>query len=289
MACTPASAGSPVGSQPNAMNTFSLRRLAAISMTIGWSEFKLRYAGSAMGYFWSVSKPLIMFAVLYTVFSKVLRFGEGIPYYPLMLLLGIVLWSFFAETTGAGVTVLVAKADLLRKVSFPSIVLPISVAITASLAMAFNVLAVFVFVLGNDLTPTWSWLLLIPLGLQLCVFTVGVTLMLSAAYVYFRDIGQIWEVLAQALFYATPIVYPLRIVPDTQIIGGLTVRIALLCNPIAQIIEQSRRIIVDGTQGGLADVLGGGWLIVPYLITLGTFVVGVALYAHIQDTVVERL
>lgn len=272
------------------MKTYSPRKLAHITLTIGWSEFKLRYAGSALGYLWSVSKPLMLFAVLYTVFSKVLRFGEGIPNYPLQLLLGIVLWSFFIETTQSGVTVLVAKADLLRKVAFPSVVLPLSVAFTAALAMVFNIFAVMVFIFANDIRPTWSWLLLIPLSVELACVTVGVTLILSAMYVYFRDVGQIWDVMGQALFYATPIIYPLVAVPNGTILNtNLTYKMALLFNPLAQIIEQARRIMIDGTQGGLTDVLGGGWILVPYALAFGSLAVGIALYAKVQQGVVERL
>lgn len=272
------------------MSTYSPRKLAAITVTIGWSEFKLRYAGSALGYLWSISKPLILFAVLYTVFSKVLRFGEGIPNYPLMLLLGIVLWSFFAETTTAGVSVLVAKADLLRKVAFPSIVLPLSVALTAAMAMLFNILAVLVFIFAKDIRPTLSWFLLIPLGLELVAVTVGFTLILSALYVYFRDVGQIWEVLGQALFYATPIVYPLQAVPPGTIpFTNITYQMAILFSPIAQIIEQTKRIMIDGTQGGLADVLDGGWLLVPYTIAFFIVAIGIYLYVRVHDQVVERL
>jgi ABC-2 type transport system permease protein len=126
--------------------------------------------------------------------------------------------------------------------------------------------------------------------LELIAVTVGVTLILSALYVYFRDVGQIWEVLALALFYATPILYPIQMVPDGNLpLVDSGYRTLMMCNPLAQIIEQTRRIIVDGTQGGLSDIMTGGWIIVPYVIALMTLIVGSALYYRVRLQVVERL
>lgn len=272
------------------MTTFSLRKLSALTGTIAWSEFKLRYAGSVLGYFWSVSKPLMLFAVMYVVFSKVLRFGDGIAHYPVMLLLAIVLWTFFSETTTAGVSILVSRADLLRKVSFPSVALPVAVGITASLAMAFNLLAVLAISFAVGIEPTRYWLLLPFLLLELFLVAIGVTLVLSAMFVYFRDIGQIWEVVSQALFYGSPIIYPLALIPaGTLPTTTIQWKAVVLVNPLAQIIEQSRRIMVQGSNGSLSDVLTGRWVLVPYLLAALTLLMGGLLYRRVAPRMVEML
>lgn len=264
-------------------------RLLTIARVVAWSEFRLRYAGSALGYVWSLGRPLLLFAVMYAVFTKVLRVGAGIENYPLMLLLAIMLWSFFAEATGGSVTVLVARADLLRKVAFPSIALPLSVVLTASVAMLLNLVAVAVFLLHAGIEPTWSWLWLPLLFVELLLVTTGVSLVLSAMFVQFRDVGQIWEVLAQALFYATPVIYPLSLVPPNLDILGVRAETLVTANPLAQVIEQVRRIVVQGRGGGLGDVLPGPWVFVPYVIAVVVVCVGVLLYRSVAPKMVERL
>lgn len=271
--------------------TSSAKKLAALTGTIAWSEFKLRYAGSALGYFWSLAKPLMLFTVLYTVFHKLLRLGEGVEHFPEMLLLGIVMWTFFAESTLASVSILVTRADLLRKVAFPAIVLPVSVALTAVMAMLFNLVAVLALLAFSDIHPTVSWFWIPLLFIELFAVTIGVSLILSALYVNLRDIGQLWDVLSQLLFYATPIIYPITLLTGTG--GGddgypLLARLALL-NPMGQIIEQTKRILVLGESGSIADVLPGAWYAAPPLIAVGLLTVGVLVFQRSSYRMVESL
>ena len=268
----------------SARTSGSRRTLVRITRTLAWTEFKLRYAGSALGYFWTVSKPLLLFGVLYTVFTHVLRFGEGVPYYPEMLLFAIVLWSYFTEVTGGGVTILVARADVLRKVAIPRLALPLSVTVTGVLITAFNLLAVFVFVFLSGLEPRMSWLLLPLLFAQLVALALGITLILSVAYVSLRDIGQIWELALQMLFYATPIIYPLTLVPEQY-------RAIVLSSPLAQIIQQSREALVGsgGGAGSYADAMPGALYFLPYVLTLVILGVGFVMFRRTAPYVAERL
>lgn len=253
-----------------------------ITKVLAWTDFKLRYAGSVLGYFWSVSKPLLMFGVLYVVFTRVMRFGDDLDHYPIMLLFGIVMWSYFTEVTGSSVTILVARADILRKVSIPRIALPLSVALTAGLVMVFNLLSVFAFILLNGVEPRMSWLWLVPLFMQYALLTLGVSLLLSVFYVGLRDIGQAWDLVLQMMFYAVPILYPLTFVPEGS-------RRWMLANPVGQILQQSREALVGTQSGSYTASMPGLWFFVPYTLTAAIFVVGVVAFHRTAPTVAERL
>jgi len=186
----------------------SVRRFWELTLTLARTEFKLRYFGSALGYFWSLMRPLLFFGVIYVFFTQILHVGKGVPHYGVYLLTGIVLWTFFGEATNTAVASLVAREGLLRKIRFPRLAVPLSVCLTSSFNLAMNFIAVFVFALVNGVSPEWSWLWLIPIVLGFIVMATGVGMLLSALYVRFRDVQPIWEVLAQVLFYLSPIMYP---------------------------------------------------------------------------------
>lgn len=260
--------------------TTQLHRTLALTGVLARSEFKLRYAGSAFGFLWSVVKPLALFAILYFAFSYVLRFGEGVDDYPLQLLLAIVLWTFFAETTVASTSVLVARADMIRKIAFPRIVLPLSVSGTALLALAFNLSAVLVICMFAGVTPTVAWLWLPLLLLELVLGTIGVSLLLAASFVRFRDMGQIWDLASQLLFYATPIIYPVSLVPEH-------LRTLVLSSPLAQIIQDARQVILDPASGTGREDLDLVVRVIPVALTIVLFVGGFVVFRRAADRVAE--
>ena len=264
------------------MNQKSLRQTYTLTTILAKSEFKLRYAGSALGFFWSVAKPLALFGILYFAFSYVLKFGAGVDHYPQQLLLAIVLWTFFSEATAASTTVLVARADMIRKISFPRIVLPLAVSGTAALAMVFNLLAVLIICVFGGVYPTWEWLLLPLLLVELLVCTIGVALLLAALFVRYRDIGQVWELAMQMLFYATPIIYPIALVPSH-------LRTIVLSSPLAQIIQDARYVIVQPSTGtGLEHI--NPWIrLVPYAVSILIFLLGVKVFRGAADHVAEHV
>lgn len=256
--------------------------LLLITRTLAWSEFKTRYAGSVLGYFWSVSKPFALFGVLYVIFTHVLRFGAGVEHYPAMLLLAIVLWSFFLEVTMSSLAVLVARSDMLRKVSFPRLALPVSVSVTAAIALLLNLTAVMAFVLLNGVEPRLSWLLFPLLLVELYLLALGIGLILSVFYVSLRDIGQLWELASQMLFYATPILYPLTMVPARF-------REFMLLSPIAQIVQQSREVIIGPESGVTSQELEGWLLAVPYGVVVVTLILGLVVFQRAAPRIAERL
>ena len=178
------------------------RRFANLAVTLAATDFKLRFFGSALGYVWSLMRPLMLFGVLYVVFTHVIRFGAGVEHYPVYLLTSIVLFSYFSETTSRAVTSLVDRENLLRKIRFPHMVIPTAVALHGLFNLGMNLIAVFVFVLASGITPQVDWLQLPLLILLLAVLSTGIAMLLSALYVRYRDIQPIWDVVLQLLFYA---------------------------------------------------------------------------------------
>lgn len=201
------------------------------------TDFKLRYQGSILGYMWSLLRPLAIFIILYIVFTRFLRIGDNIPHYPVYLLLGIVLWNFFIEVTTGSVGVVVSKGDLMRKINFPKYVIILAGSVAALINLFLNLLVVLLFMFLNGVDFRLAGLLFPLLVFELFVFSLAVGFFLSAAFVRFRDIGYIWEVLTQAAFYATPILYPLALVPVQY------ARILIL-SPLAQIIQDSRYVLI---------------------------------------------
>jgi ABC-2 type transport system permease protein len=261
----------------------SARRFFHLTWLIAKTEFRLTYFGSVLGYLWSLMRPLLMFGVLYAVFTQVVRFGDDIPNYPVLLLLNIVCFNFFTEVTGAAVTSVLQRENLVRKMQFPRIVIPLSVVITALLNLLVNLIAVFAFVLAYGVQPRWSWLLF-PLALLPIILTAtGVALLLSALYVRFRDVAPIWSVASTALFYGTPILYVIDKVP-----AGF--RSLVLANPIAASLEQMRAWVIDPGAPGVAAVMGGALAgLIPLAVVAVVCAVGLWVFDHEAPLIAERV
>lgn len=204
------------------------------------TDFKLRYQNSVLGYFWSLLRPFSMFVILYVVFVKILGAGGDIPYFGVYLLIGIVIWNYFTEVTNTSVTAVVDKGDLLRKVNFPRYIIILSGSFSALINLFFNfiVIAIFMLIIGSDVNRA---VVLLPLLIvELFVFSIAVGFLLSSLYVRYRDIGFIWEVVMQAGFFATPIMYAFSLV------SGKSTLVAqiLISNPIAQLMQDMRYMLV---------------------------------------------
>jgi len=206
------------------------------------TEFKLRYQGSVLGYLWSLLKPLFLFAILYFVFVHFLKIGEGIPNWPLSMLLGIVLWNFFSEITNNGLNSIVTRGDVIRKINFPKYVIVLASSISAliNLAINFIVIGVFMIIAGTDVH--WSALLTPIYIFEIFVLGIGLAFILSAIFVKLRDMNYIWEILMQALFYGSAVIYPLAVVIEEMGDGAAKL---LLMNPIAQAIQDARHVLID--------------------------------------------
>ena len=202
--------------------------------------FKLRYPGSVLGYLWALLRPLMMFAILYVVFGKLLRFGGDIPHYPVYLLAGTTLWSFFTECTNQGIQAIVQRGELIRKICFPKYIVVVSATLTAVINLLINLVVVIIFALLDGITPSWTWLLTPLVLFEFYCLALGISFLLGAINVKYRDITSIWDVLTQALFYAVPIIYPISMIASTSDIAAKII----LLNPIAQIIQDVRYLLI---------------------------------------------
>lgn len=235
------------------------------------TDFKLRYQGSVLGYMWAVLKPLLMFAILYVVFAKVLRFGDSIPHYPVYLLVGTVLWNFFNECAQQGIHAIEQRGDLIRKLSFPKYIVVVSATSTAVINVLINLCVVIVFALINGVTPSLTWLLVLPLLAELYFLALGISLLLGAMNVKFRDIGSIWEVLMQAMFYAVPIIYPVSMVADNSVLAAKI----MLLNPVAQVIQDMRYSLITHEAVTLTSLSGSIWELFSIGIVVIVLIIGI--------------
>jgi ABC-2 type transport system permease protein len=265
-----------------------IRRFVELTLTLAHSEFKLRYFGSVLGYVWSLMRPLLFFGVLYLFFTEILRIGKGVPHYGTYLLTGIVLWNYFGEATGAAVGCLVQREALLRKMRFPRMVIPLSVSLTATFNLAMNAIAVFIFAFSDGLTPKASWIELLPIALGFIVFATGIGMLLSALFVRFRDVAPIWEVLTQAWFYCSPIMYTATNYGER--FGKGFAHVAML-NPIAVLLTQMGHALIGGRKFPSAATVAGGYgpVIVALAIIPATFALGWWFFTREAPRVAENL
>jgi ABC-2 type transport system permease protein len=262
-----------------------LHRLLQLSITLAVMEFKLRFFGSVLGYLWQLMRPLLLFGVLYVVFTEFVRLGEGVRFYPAVLLTGIVLFTFFSDATSRSVTAVADRENLVRKIEFPRLVVPLAVLLIAYFNLLLNLLAVLVFVLATGVEPRVEWLALPLLLLPLGFFAGGLAMLLSALYVRFRDVQPIWEVLLQVLFYASPILYVLDILPTEQLR-----HLVVWFNPIATILVQARHSLIDETAPNAWDAAGGMiYLAIPGAIVLGVLVLGFWVFNREAPRIAEEL
>lgn len=241
------------------------------------ADFKVKYQDSILGYLWSVLKPLFMFAILYVVFLKVLRVGANIENWTVALLCGVVLWQFFSDVTGGALKSIVHNGNLLRKIKFPRYIIVVSNTISAFVTLAINSVVIVLFAAINGVPLGAGLFVLIPLILELVVFSLGVALILSAVYVKFRDIQYIWDVVSQGLFYGSAIIFPVSMIATVgDNLGDLLTKVAL-ANPVAQIIQDVRHVAINPDVPSLWTVGDGNALLymIPLGIAVGVFIFGV--------------
>lgn len=235
------------------------------------TDFKLRYKGSILGMAWSALKPFLLFLIMYIVFVRFLRFGDGIPHFAMCLLLSTVLMNFFTESTIQGMHSIVDRGDVLRKINIPKYIIPVSASAGALINLAINMLIVVIFSLLNGVQFTWTALLIIPILLELCLLSIGTSLLLSALFVKYRDISHIWEVLIQGLNYATPTFWPISMMLSRSLILGKI----LLLSPLAQMVQDARWATITKVSETVWSTMDNMiFCFVPLAFVLIIFIVG---------------
>jgi ABC-2 type transport system permease protein len=273
----------PVIAGPSALGG-SLRRFAYLAVTLAVTEFKLRFFGSVLGYLWQLVRPLMLFGVLYVVFTEFVKIGGVVPFYPVVLLSNIVLFTFVQEGTGA-VQSMVDHEGLVRKIQFPRMAIPVSIVLTAMFNLTLNMCVVLMFGLASGVDPRWTWFEAPLLVLCLAIMVLGLAMLLSALYVRFRDVKPIWEVVLQALFYATPVIYTIESISVSE-----RVRELLMLNPIAVILTQFRHAVIDPGAPTAAAAAGGSVrLLIPAGLLFGAALVGFWVFNREAPRIAERL
>ncbi len=261
-----------------------LRRFWDLTLTLTRSELRRKYLGSKLGYMWTVARPLLLFGVIYVVFTQfIFRDYQEVENYPLYLLMALVLWGFFAEATGMGVTSFVGQEGLLRKINFPRSAVTASLTLVSAFQFVPNLIIVGVFCLAAGLTPTLGWLLAVPLVALLVAFAIGVALLLGTAYVQMRDLQPLWEVALQILFWGSPIIYVATFPPEW-------LQPWLLANPIAAILTELRHLVLDPSAPSVGDVMGSDWLaLVPLGVVVGVCTAAATVFRKAAPRIAEEL
>lgn len=251
------------------MKVFSKRNRAILAEMVR-TDFKVRYQGSALGYLWSILKPLALFGIMYIVFTVVWPVARGVEYYGVYLLLGIVFWNFFNETTSVGARSIVDHGGLIRKIDIPRYLIIIASSVSALINLGLSLIVVLIFAIISGVPFSFSWLLVVFFGFQLYVLALGVALILTTTYVKFRDIAYIWEILLQGGFYASAVIFPLQSVP-------LVYQKYFFLNPVVQIIQDARFALIQSPDVVTLWNSEAGWKIriVPFVLSVLICVFGV--------------
>ena len=274
---------SPVRGRATSGVAYYLRVL----QVVGTTDFKEKYTDAALGYTWSLVKPLAYFGVLWLVFAHLLRTANQTSDFTVFLLIGILLFLVFVDSVSVMLPSIVDGGATLRRMSFPPILVPLSASVAVGITFCVNIAAVVVFVAVAKVSPRLEWLLILPLLAELYLFIVGLGLLLSALYVRFRDIGQVWELAASLLFFACAIFYPVGILPVWA------QRVAFL-NPFVQIMQDIRHVVLGGTSGpydvSAGDVFAGaGGRLIPLAIVALLFLGALAFFRREGRYFAERL
>jgi ABC-2 type transport system permease protein len=253
-----------------------------------------------LGYLWQVMNPLLLFGVLYVFFVVVSKVGAGgqpdEQFYGVQLLGSIVLFSFFSESTMGSVRSVVDRENLVRKIQFPRLVIPLAITLLAFFNLTMNLIVVFIFALISGVHPMLSWLELPLILVVLMVFSTGLSMLLSAMFVRFRDIKPIWEVISQIIFYGSPVIIPLEKVreklltpPHNSEFHQILYHIYML-NPLVTIFQQFRHAMVTHATISAESALGG-WsgLLEPLGVALAIFALGFWVFNRSAPYVAENL
>ncbi len=271
-----------VRQQPSVLGD-DARRLFALTWTLATTDFKLRFYGSALGYAWTLVRPFALFGVIWVVFAEIVDLGASVKNFPAYILLSMTFFQFFRAIVDNGLLCLVSRENLLRKMRFPRLVIPMAVTLGALFELGLTLAAVAIFLFVSGVWPTWGWLELIPIAVLVTMLGAGAGLLLSVLYVRFRDMAPIWDVVAQMLFYATPILYVATLVPESA-------RTWYMLNPLAAALTELRHGVIDPSAPTAAAVIGG-WerLLIPLAIVFGLFALGAWAFSREAPRVAENL
>jgi ABC-2 type transport system permease protein len=264
-----------------------LKRFWELTLMLATNEFKRTYFGTALGYLWSVARPLLLFGVLVEVFTHVIRLGKLVPNYPVFLLFNMVLFGFFQEGSSMAVASIVSHEGIVRKTQFPRLAIPTAIVMTAGFNLLLNLVVVFIFILAFGISPMWTWLLLPVILVLMTVVTLAVSMIVSSLYPRFRDLGIIWSVFTTALFYATPILFPIEVAEQRSHTLGKLIGL----NPFTPILELARVWVIDpqAPYPGTARAGGMGHVVFAIVVITAICVLAVWVFRREAPRIAEEL
>jgi ABC-2 type transport system permease protein len=265
-----------------------LRRHVGLCVELAITNFKLKYTGSVLGYVWSFLKPLFLFGTTYFVFIYIFHVDGGVnagSEFGAQLLLGIVVWTFFAEATGAAVASIASQGALIRKAAFPRVVLVIAATLTALLTFVINLtLVVSVAAILGHMHVGWRSLLAPLFIVELYVLILGVSLLLASMFVFYRDVGHLWEIFSQLLFYGSAVVFPV------SLLTGRVLPRLIGINPVAQVIADIRHaIVIDDPRVPWMANYDGLVYVVPLAVVVALAFIGYRTFQHLTPRFAEAL
>lgn len=232
-------------------------------------DFKLKYRRSVLGVVWSILNPLLMMCVLAAVFSFFLRFAE-IPNYPLYLILGNTLFGVMSDSTSTAMMSIIESSSLIKKIRIEKMIFPLEKVFFALVNFCLSLIAVAAVMIFFQVIPTLNILFLPLLLIYVLLFSAGLSLLLSALAVFFRDVCHLWSVVITAWTYATPLFYPVDILPDWMMAVEQF-------NPMYHYVTYFREIALWGQTPSLESNL------VCLVIGAITFVVGLLVFRKLQN------
>lgn len=237
-------------------------------------ELVTRYKGSVLGFLWTFINPLLQLLVYSVVFSTILR--VDVPQYPIYLFVAFIPWFFLSTSVISGANCILSSSNLVQKIYFPRLVIPISTVTAGFVNMALSMVVVLLAVLVSGIgLSVWAWLLPVVMALQY-LLVLGLVMIFSAVNVYFRDLSHILEIVVMAWFYATPIVYPPDMVPQS-------LRWLLRYNPMTGIVSAYRSILYEKRMPDASTLL------IALALGLGVCVIGAAVFEKLQRSFAEEL
>jgi len=241
------------------------------------TDFKLRYQNSVLGYVWALLQPLLMFAILNFVFSSIFARGGGIEYYSLQLITGLMLFFFFSDGTSAGLRSLVSKSQLVTKIYVPRWTIIVASTLNATLIFLMNLIVIVGFFAWYKFLPSMAAIgMFIVFILALYVIIVSFSLFAAPLYVKFRDLALIWDVVLRAMMYASPILYPLSMLPESW-------HTFILMNPFAFVVHFNKEALIN-------EHFADPWQYGMFLgIALVLFVFGVYMYNKQSKHIAENI
>lgn len=239
-----------------------------------------------MGYAWSLLRPLLLFGILYVIFAVVLKTGKDIPYFPVYLLMGVILWTFFTDMTTQSLGSIVGRGDLIRKIRIPRWMIVLTSSISAVINLILNLIVITLAMVISGVSISYTVLLFPLIVVEIYVFSLGISLLLSAAFVKYRDISYVWEVVLQAGFYLTPILYSMTFIPS------LLFQKILLLNPMAQSIQDARYLVITHDKSVITVTRifdGGYYMIIPFVLVVTVFLIGLFYFKNQSKGFAENL